>query len=296
MQATTYQRPQHLSIREHLEPPRSSFALSPAPPDDGPNADLNVPAEPFQEAFKEGWRNVLENRRAFNAKDAMTHLGVSEEGLDTIWQAADAAGHVFQLYPRCWCAKILNREVIDDSRARASISETARHIFVFNGFYMKIRKQHLEQTAKGLMYFLVQWDPVALSLPYADFAANIIGADDPAEAASDSLRGVIHRKWRWLEMPAGPTLHQNGIHYSSSPLESLYEVMNWLGVEPKKDPFGTAIWASVFRLFLPSSWGSTKHAWGVPSMHEEYQACMVAALPRDVRPYTCASLLVCIGC
>ena len=89
----------------------------------------------------------------------------------------------------------------------------------------------------SIHYYLVEWPTAALS--WADFRGKVLGATNPAEAAKGSLRRAILDEWKGLGLAAEPDTGDNGVHASASPFEGLAERMNWLGVAPVDDPFGS---------------------------------------------------------
>ena len=111
-------------------------------------------------------------------------------------------------------------------------------LFLMNGFYMAMRGKFTDPSAT-IHYYLVEWPTASLS--WADFRGKVLGATDPSEAASGSLRRAILDDWRALGLPACPDTGDNGVHASASPFEGLAEKMNWLQVKPSEDAFGAAI-------------------------------------------------------
>mmetsp|Transcript_44523 Transcript_44523/g.79996 ORF Transcript_44523/g.79996 Transcript_44523/m.79996 type:complete len:393 (+) Transcript_44523:50-1228(+) len=123
--------------------------------------------------------------------------------------------------------------------------------FVINGFYMSMRDCY---TKKGssIYYFLVEWD--AEQLPWAAFRAQVIGATDPAEAASGSLRAKIMEEWSSLGLSGPPNVGDNGVHASASPLEGLGERANWLGQVVEEDEVGKAMLEAGVPLEMLKAW------------------------------------------
>jgi hypothetical protein len=106
------------------------------------------------------------------------------------------------------------------------VTDEEEDIFVINGFYMAMRGKYCTTPAR-VRWFVVEWD--ASSLPWADFRGVVLGATDPAAAATGSLRRKIYERWEELGLPARPDTGDNGVHASASPFEGLCERMNWLG-------------------------------------------------------------------
>lgn len=68
-----------------------------------------------------------------------------------------------------------------------------------------------------------------------------VGPTDPADAPKGSLRASIYAEWKKLGLKSVPTIGENGVHASASPLEGLAERANWLKADIAKDPFGAAL-------------------------------------------------------
>ena len=88
----------------------------------------------------------------------------------------------------------------------------------------------------SIHYYVVEFDPKVLN--WSDFRGKVLGPTDPKAAPADSLRGKMLKDWRSLGLDYEPNVGDNGMHASASPFEGLAEKMNWLGVDPTKDPFG----------------------------------------------------------
>lgn len=66
----------------------------------------------------------------------------------------------------------------------------------------------------------------------------MLGPTDPSTAPGDSIRGTIFAEWRGLGLPREPNISDNGVHASASPMEALFERMNWLRLPMEFDAFG----------------------------------------------------------
>jgi len=183
---------------------------------------LNVPKEKFKDFFGVGWDETLASGKASNALDACAYFGMGADELDALWQRAkDGKKDWVKLGGGFQCARL---EV-----------EGKDPIYVMNGFFMSMRSK-FTQPGPSIHYFVVEWDPKALS--WADFRGKILGSTDPAEAAADSLRGQLFAEWEALGLKGKPWIGENGIHASASPMEALAERCNWLSSTVEGDVFG----------------------------------------------------------
>jgi nucleoside diphosphate kinase len=182
---------------------------------------LPVPADKFQAKFGIDWASALKSGKALNAKDACTELGLTSSDLATSWKSARAAGNLIKFGGGFYCAKIAT-----DSKG---------DFYVFNGFFMDQREQYVKPGAE-IYYFVVEWDPVSLS--WADFRAQLVGPTDPAAAPPKSVRGRVFQDWQQLGLKSEPNMGNNGLHASASPVEAMFECVNWLGCRLERDPFG----------------------------------------------------------
>eukprot|EP00613_Pedinella_sp_CCMP2098_P061825 CAMPEP_0171984986 /NCGR_PEP_ID=MMETSP0993-20121228/274110_1 /TAXON_ID=483369 /ORGANISM="non described non described, Strain CCMP2098" /LENGTH=604 /DNA_ID=CAMNT_0012637827 /DNA_START=75 /DNA_END=1889 /DNA_ORIENTATION=+ len=106
--------------------------------------------------------------------------------------------------------------------------------FVVNGFYLGMREKFVAPSS------VVHWFSVRfpLTLAFTDFREKVIGATNPSKAAEGSIRRALFEQWKELGLAAEPNTSSNGVHASASPLEGLFERMNWLGLSPSEDPYG----------------------------------------------------------
>jgi hypothetical protein len=65
---------------------------------------------------------------------------------------------------------------------------------------------------------------------------------------------MILDDWEGLGLPRCPDTGDNGVHASASPLEALFERMNWLGVDPATDTFGAGLIASGISVETLRAW------------------------------------------
>jgi len=185
---------------------------------------LNVDDAKFQAAFGIPWEAALPN--AYNAMDAMEVLQCNVEEITQIWGAAKAAGKLVKLGGGFYCG-LLEKEGFQP-------------LYTFNAFFMNMRQDFVAPGA-CIHWFTVEWDEKAI--PWADFRGQVLGPTDPADAPANSIRGMVLANWQELGLGFCPNTGNNGVHASASPLEALYERMNWLGVPCEEDLFGNFLLA-----------------------------------------------------
>jgi 2,3-bisphosphoglycerate-dependent phosphoglycerate mutase len=147
-------------------------------------------------------------------------MGLDAAGLAAKWNEAKAAGKLVKFSGGFYCAEL------DGPKGK---------VYVLNGFFMEMRNKFVKPGA-SIYYFVVDWDPMLL--PWVDFRGKILGATDPTQAPETSVRGLIYKDWQNLGLSSQPNMGDNGVHGSASPVEALFERMNWLGTKLDKDPFG----------------------------------------------------------
>jgi len=151
---------------------------------------LNVPVEKFAKQFGLGWQEALDKGVVFNAKDACEQLGLDSDGLNSAWAACKKGGKLIKFGGGFYCG------LIDTVAGKDPI-------YVFNGFFMSMRKAYVEPGC-SIHYYSVEWD--ASKLSWEDFRGSVLGGTDPEEAPKDSLRGLILNDWRRLGLEARPEL------------------------------------------------------------------------------------------
>ncbi|CAE7591032.1 AGM1, partial [Symbiodinium natans] len=77
--------------------------------------------------------------------------------------------------------------------------------------------------------------------PWTRFRSEVIGATNPEDAVSGSLRARIRDEWNDLGLLAETNYQDNGVHASASPLEALRERQVWLGDDVTSDAFGQRV-------------------------------------------------------
>jgi hypothetical protein len=175
-------------------------------------AELPVPAAQFEEFFGRSWSSVLSDGHVFNALDACSHLDIDTETLNKHWVECQNSGQMVKFGGGFYCGLVS----VPDKEP----------VYVFNGFFMTMRAKYVRAGA-SIHYYTVAFP--ASSLSWAHFRSQVVGATDPAEAPATSLRGQISADWQGLGLPGVPTVSDNGVHASASPLEGMAERLNWLG-------------------------------------------------------------------
>jgi hypothetical protein len=192
-----------------------------------------VPADRFEAEFGESWNQVLLEKRALNALEACRRWNWTPDQLDEAWQGAEKTvkfGGGFY---------------------GASIHVEEDECYVFNGFFLTMRSQFVEEGA-SIFCMEVAWN--ANDLSWADFRSRILGPTDPSQAPEGSLRRLILEKYRTLGLSAPPSKGLNGVHGSASPLEGLAERLNWLGRDVSEDEYGKTLVAAGLPAKVISEW------------------------------------------
>ena len=172
---------------------------------------LAVPPEgqaAFQARFGLGWAAALDAGLVHNASTAAFKLNLSDAALEKRWRAI----------PREDVLKLGGGFYVGQLGGEGGP-------FVVNGFYLAMRSAFVAPGA-CVRWLVLRWRPEALS--WADFRLRVVGATDPSEAKAGSIRRAIFDGWKALGLAACPGLGQNGVHASASPLEGLFERVNWL--------------------------------------------------------------------
>ena len=183
--------------------------------------DFPVTPEIFKEAFGEDWSTVVAEGRALNALEFKNKFpALQPEGaLDKAWDATSASGKRMNLEGGLYCGQI----TVDGVE-----------------YYMTMRGK-FTSPGSSMHYYVVEFDPATLS--WADFRGKVLGPTNPADAPTDSLRGIVAANWQELGLQAPCDDSDNAVHASASPFESLVERTNWLACYVADDPFGSALLA-----------------------------------------------------
>jgi len=186
-------------------------------------AELNVPADKFEDKFKISWEDAKSKHLVFNALDACSELKVDASGLEKMWREMPK-DNLIKFGGGFYCGLVE--------------MEGKTPLYIFNGFFMAMRSKF---TAPGtsIHYYSVEWDPKELS--WSDFRGKVLGPTDPAEAPKDSLRGQVLADWKELGLTSEPNVGDNGVHASASPFEAFAERNNWLKIPIGKDKFGRSL-------------------------------------------------------
>ena len=171
----------------------------------------------FHKTFGIHWETAVVEGKVFNAAESLVQLGhITADQLRLRWQSA----HKAKLGPGLYAGRV---EALD--------------MFVINGFYPANREK-FTAPGKSIHWYVVSWNEADLS--WKDFRAKIIGATNPADAEEGSLRNIVFKDWRKLQLSDVPNVSDNGIHASASPLEGLAERCIWLSRTPVEDEFGVS--------------------------------------------------------
>jgi hypothetical protein len=81
-------------------------------------------------------------------------------------------------------------------------------------------------------------------ISWSDFRGKVLGPTDPADAPTDSLRGIIMADWKKLGLASEPNTGDNGVHASASPFEATAELNNWLSQSFPDTKFGASLLAA----------------------------------------------------
>lgn len=185
--------------------------------------NTSVSSVAFQEAFGEELEKVKQEKRIYNAREALSALACDPLGLEQAWHEAErdsSKGKIRCFGNDLYCGNLYLNQ---------------KNIYVINGFYMATRGEYL-QPDTSIHAFVVEWSRENLS--WKDFMSKVIGAKDPTKAEIGSLQQIISSKYRELGLDSAPTEVDNVIHASASPLEGLSERMNWCSRKVYQDDYG----------------------------------------------------------
>jgi len=207
--------------------------------------DLNIPVEKFAATFGEEWATVCAEGRALNALEIKNKFGWTADELDAKWnETSDKHDPKTRIKfgGGFYCGKL----VVEGTT-----------YYTFNAFFMTMRDKFTGADAK-IHYFVVEFDSETLA--WADFRGKVLGPTNPADAPSDSLRGMVLATWQELGLQSAPDTGDNAVHASASPFEGLAERTNWLGDEytigegDKQDSFAKALIAEGLDVDTIKAW------------------------------------------
>eukprot|EP00900_Chrysochromulina_parva_P014784 jgi/Chrpa1/23306/Chrysochromulina_OHIO_Genome00024248-RA len=116
-----------------------------------------------------------------------------------------------------WCAFRKNRAFVfaKPHANTPAVLEVIRTKFAEQG--IEVLKEGVvtgeEIESKGFIdqhYFVVEFDPATLS--WADFRGKVLGPTNPADAPTDSLRGIVAANWQKLGLQAPCDDSDNAVH------------------------------------------------------------------------------------
>lgn len=177
----------------------------------------------FKEVFTEDLQIVKNEKRIYNAREALSGLACNPSRLEQAWREVEedsSKGKIHCFGPDCYCGNLVLN---------------GKNVYVMNGHFMALREQFIKAGSSTRAY-VIQWAVDTLS--WEDFLTKAIGAVDPSKAVPDSLRRTIFEKYRILGMDAQPTLRNDCIHASASPLEGLAERLHWCSKKVHQDEYG----------------------------------------------------------
>lgn len=187
-------------------------------------SELNVPPAAqtkFEEAFGLKWPQALESGLVLNATDSAARLGVDANGLETAWRLLEKDNLTVKFGGGFYCGRLKDGSGVD--------------FYSINAFYLNMRAVYTTPPA-AVYYYSVQWKASALS--WAHFRSKVLGATNPVDAEAGSIRRSIFDNWQSLGLSSEPNKGENGVHGSASPMEGLFERMNWLQQEVLSDIYG----------------------------------------------------------
>jgi nucleoside diphosphate kinase len=205
----------------------------------------------FASIFHEDFAGAVAAGRVVNAKDACSRLGLTEVELSDKWAALTRGVTLVKFGGGFYCGRV------DD-------------VYVINGFYMSMRSMYVKPPA-SIQWMAVEWSPATSGLSWADFRAKVVGSTDPATAARSSIRAALLEKWQSLGLSSAPSVKENGLHASASPLEALFERMNWLKLSGfEEDPFFAELHAAGVPAARLEQWREDPpvEAWGAGSLFD----------------------------
>jgi hypothetical protein len=197
---------------------------------------------------------VAEHYGVINRVSRLGLQGLTRLGLDELHQhfAAELAagtpvfgGHQLAVLP-----EVLIDDLSEAWRGTRSIKlapgayagvihAAGRRVVALNGFHPEQLARYSTDDAR-VVAFEVSWN----SLPWREFRSLVIGATDPQEADSRSIRGYVRDNRGMLGVGEVNRGH-NGVHGSAGPLEAMVELSRFFAVPQAATCFGALIRASL---------------------------------------------------
>lgn len=165
----------------------------------------DIALEEFSYQFGMLWGDALARGMVKNAADASRDWAIGTYDMESLWRQAERENLALKMGSGLYVARI------------------APDRFVINGFYMLMRERYL--CGGNMLLFIVSWSPHKLS--WKKFHHTFIGCTDPSVGGDGSLRSMIYKRWQELGLSVQPSMGDNAIHGSASPLEALAEIQNW---------------------------------------------------------------------
>ena len=186
-------------------------------------SSVEISNNDFKAAFGEDLHLVKNEKRIYNAREALSGLACNPHALEQAWREAEkdsSKGKIHCFGPDCYCGNLLLN---------------GKNVYVMNGFFMAMREEYVKAGSSTHAY-VIQWNADTLS--WKDFSTRAIGAADPFKALPDSLRKIIFEKYQTLGMSTQSSLANDCIHASASPLEGLAERIHWCSKKVHQDEYG----------------------------------------------------------
>ncbi|CCW60139.1 unnamed protein product [Phytomonas sp. EM1] len=192
--------------------------------------------ERFQQGYGISWADAVAGGLVWSATNLLQFLTwVTPSDLYELWSAQPCK---IKLTSGAYVAKL-----------SIGPKDDATCYYVVNGFYPYLRNLFLSPGSKTKCY-IISWPETALS--WSSFRKDVIGCTDPSKAPSNSLRGMLYRDWKDLDLAQQPSSTENGVHASASPLEAMIEEHLWLGT-----PLGRCCCSALMRKrfgLSPATW------------------------------------------
>jgi len=175
----------------------------------------------FEERFGLTWQQALDEQRVVNITTALQKLPCTPEELNAEWEKLELGKDKLKFGGGFYCGKVWDH-------------------FIVNGFYQELHNNYVK-SGKEVKWFVVKWKPENLS--WRKFRQDIIGEVDPAMAKPGSIRRDFYDNWQELGLASQPDTGSNVIHGSASPVEAMWERLNWMGPSHKleDDPMAQSL-------------------------------------------------------